>query len=276
MHLLTELMWHTVYSRCLKTFRLHSEWTLIIQAQSSAFLSLDGFSLFMTLLLNTPSRYISLEVFNAELLHPCFFPTPCITPRKWLRLVIKRFLGHLSNINSDVGGTTSPLRLSFSARDHTSTLCIYLDGSNSSTGNSESLMAVINHLLSLDASIMLDDLDVEGSYAPLVVELLPALLRNDRLLRLQGLPVDSVACTRLSLCVKLPAALILDFSTPNAISTFVSWLPRILTSIQDERRAQPLRVYLCFKYDAMLGTKDHRLCRTSKTSLQSILSLASP
>ncbi|KAF8900208.1 hypothetical protein CPB85DRAFT_164869 [Mucidula mucida] len=118
---------------------------------------------------------------------------------------------------------------------------MYLDGSNSSIGNSESLMAVIDHLLSLDAMIMLDNLDVEGSYAPLVVELLPTLLRIDRLLRLQGLPADSVACTRLSLCVKLPAALIRDFSTPNAISTFVSWLPRILTSIQDERRAQPLR-----------------------------------
>ncbi len=67
---------------------------------------------------------------------------------------------------------------------------MYLDGSNSSIGNSESLMAVIDHLLSLDAMIMLDNLDVEGSYAPLVVELLPTLLRIDRLLRLQGLPAD--------------------------------------------------------------------------------------
>ncbi len=49
-------------------------------------------------------------------------------------------------------------------------------------------MAVIDLILSLDATIMLDDLHVEGSYAPLVVELLPALLGDKRRLRLQGLP----------------------------------------------------------------------------------------
>ncbi len=66
----------------------------------------------------------------------------------------------------------------------------------------------------------------------------------------------AVACSLLSLSVKLPPALVLDLSSPSAIRTFVYWLPWILTSIPDERRAQPPEVYLCFKYDAVLDTKD--------------------
>ncbi len=81
-----------------------------------------------------------------------------------------------------------PLRLSFSPYDDTSTLCVYLDVLKSSTGDNKFIMTIINGLLSLDATIMLDDLHVEGSYAPLVVELLPTLLGDERLLRLQGLP----------------------------------------------------------------------------------------
>ncbi len=68
-----------------------------------------------------------------------------------------------------------------------------------------------------------------------------------------------MACTLLSLSVKLPATLVLDLSSPNAIDTFLSWLPWVLASIPDERHTRPLHVHLCFKYDAVLGTKDHRL-----------------
>ncbi len=41
---------------------------------------------------------------------------------------------------------------------------MYIDGSNSSTGDTEPVMAVIDRLLSLDATIMLDDLHVEETY----------------------------------------------------------------------------------------------------------------
>ncbi|KAF8902512.1 hypothetical protein CPB85DRAFT_98055 [Mucidula mucida] len=205
-------------------------------------------------LLSTPSRYVALEVVNAKLLRSFVSPTPCIAPPKWRRLIIKKFVRYE---NSNVCGTMLPLRLSFSPYDDTSTLCMYLDVSKSSTGDKEFIMAVIDGLLSLDATIMLDDLHVEGSYAPLVVELLPTLLGDERLLRLQGLPaVYSVACTLLSLGVKLPAALVLDLSSPKAIDIFLSWLPWILASIPDERYTRRLQVHLCFEYNALLRTQD--------------------
>ncbi|KAF9017553.1 hypothetical protein BDZ89DRAFT_1074726 [Hymenopellis radicata] len=107
--------------------------------------------------------------------------------------------------------------------------------------------------------IMLDDLHVEETYASLVVQLLPILFEEGtRLLRLHGLPADrSVACSLLSSsCVELPGTLVLDFSSPDSINAFLSWLPGILTSTEIYLRAQPLKVHLCFKYDAALVTKD--------------------
>ncbi|KAF8902451.1 hypothetical protein CPB85DRAFT_99420 [Mucidula mucida] len=243
--------WHRLYSE----FRRRSDGcTLLVQTEHSAFLPVDAVAEFVALLWKTHAPYISLEV---QLLQSSFSLSPCKALRRWSRVIIKKFV---TRENSNVCGTTLPLRLAFSPRDHPSTLCLYLDVSKSSTRDTESIMAVIDLILSLDATIMFDDLHVEGSYAPLVVELLPALLGDKRRLRLQGLPaVHSVACTLLSLGVKLPAALVFDLSSPNAIDTFLSRLPWILASIPDERRSRPLHVHLCFKYDAVLSTQDGRL-----------------
>ncbi|KAF8902498.1 hypothetical protein CPB85DRAFT_1564622 [Mucidula mucida] len=258
--------WNRLFSEISTRF---NECTLLVQTERSAFLLVDAVAEFVALLWTMHSPYISLEV---QLLQPRFPLTPCKALRRWRRLIIKKFVMHE---HSNVYGTTLPLRLAFSPRDHPSTLCLYLDVSKSSTRDTESIMAVIDLILSLDATIMLDDLHVEGSYAPLVVELLPALLGDKRRLRLQGLPaVHSVACTLLSLGVKLPAALVLDLSSPNAIDTFLSWLPWILASIPDERRSRPLHVHLCFKYDAVLSTQDHMLW--SDILLPIIVSLNSP
>ncbi|KAF9019575.1 hypothetical protein BDZ89DRAFT_1072910, partial [Hymenopellis radicata] len=87
-------------------------------------------------------------------------------------------------------------------------------------------------------------------------KLLPILFEEGtRLLRLHGLPADSSRSLR-SLCVELHDALVLDFSSPDSINAFLSWLPGILTSTQIYLRARPLNLDLCFKYNAVLATKD--------------------
>ncbi|KAF9024762.1 hypothetical protein BDZ89DRAFT_1040958 [Hymenopellis radicata] len=77
-----EQTWRGVYSEIYEKFGTHNGCTdgctLIVQTENSAFLSLDDLSMFVMLLLETPSRYMSLEVSHAQLLQLCSSPnTPC-------------------------------------------------------------------------------------------------------------------------------------------------------------------------------------------------------